>query len=82
MISIALVFLSYPLFAQNVGIGTLTPNTNAVLDIYGANKGLLIPRGNITFRNSLNTNTAKWLMMFDTVTNTIWVHNGNGLSTG
>ncbi len=82
MISIVFAFLSYPIFAQNVGIGTATPNTNAVLVINGANQRLLIPRGNATVRNSLNTNAPKGLMMLDTVTNTIWVNNGNGLSTG
>ena len=30
--------------AQTVGIGTPTPDSNAVLDIYSTNKGLLIPR--------------------------------------
>jgi Chaperone of endosialidase len=31
-------------FAQNVGIGTITPNASARLDISAGNKGLLIPR--------------------------------------
>ncbi len=68
-------------FSQNVGIGTDTPHPNAILDINGINKGLLIPRGDAAFR-SLNNNTAKGLLMFDTITNLIWMHNGNGLSSG
>jgi type VI protein secretion system component Hcp len=30
--------------AQTVGIGTVNPNSNAVLDIFSTNKGVLIPR--------------------------------------
>src|SRR6476661_1511819 len=69
-------------FSQNVGVGTDTPHPNAVLDINGVNKGLLIPRGDAAFRSALNSNTAKGLLMFDTITNMIWMHNGNGLGTG
>jgi hypothetical protein len=78
------VLLLFPCFiqAQNVGIGTATPHPNAVLDIKGINKGLLIPRGDAAARAVLNTNTAKGLLICDTVTNTIWIHNGNGLSSG
>jgi hypothetical protein len=68
--------------AQNVGIGTTTPHPNAQLDISGINKGLLIPRGDAATRAALNTNTAKGLMVYDTVTNTVWTHSGNGLATG
>ena len=34
------------LYAQ-VGIGTLTPNASAMLDINSSNKGLLVPRVNL-----------------------------------
>lgn len=67
--------------AQSVGINTL-PHPNASLDVSGVNKGLLIPRGDAGTRNSLNLNTAKGLMMYDTSTSTIWVHNGNGNGSG
>lgn len=70
------------LFAQNVEIGTDTPHSNAILDINGVNKGLLIPRGDAAFRGSLNSNTAKGLLMVDTLTNSLWMHNGNGFASG
>ncbi|MGC6420011.1 MAG: hypothetical protein ACON48_02840 [Chitinophagales bacterium] len=45
LILLVLVCSSVTLFAQdNVGIGTLTPNPNAALDIESNDKGLLIPR--------------------------------------
>ncbi|MEO6719826.1 MAG: tail fiber domain-containing protein [Ferruginibacter sp.] len=34
--------------AQNVGIGTNTPNASAILDIQSANKGLLVPQVSLT----------------------------------
>ncbi|HAB90019.1 MAG TPA: hypothetical protein DCF84_05735, partial [Bacteroidetes bacterium] len=45
LILVVLVCSTVTLFAQdNVGIGTLTPNPNAALDIESNDKGLLIPR--------------------------------------
>ena len=45
LILVVLVCSTVTLFAQdNVGIGTLTPNPNAALDVESNDKGLLIPR--------------------------------------
>jgi hypothetical protein len=66
----------------SVGIGTTQPHYNAVLDLQGINKGLLIPRGGVNTRANLNSNTAKGLIMYDTITSTLWIHNGNGLASG
>lgn len=77
-------FLPLLIFSQNISInndGSL-PHPNAMLDIRGVNKGLLIPRGDIITRSNLASNTAKGLMMYDTLTNSIWVHNGNALFNG
>lgn len=68
--------------SNRVGIGTTLPNANAQLEIKGTNKGLLIPRGNGATRTALYSNTAKGLLVCDTTTNTIWIHNGNGLASG
>ena len=49
-----IVFLAFNLFtflflqAQNVGIGTASPNANAALDIVSSDKALLLPRLNDT----------------------------------
>ncbi|HZV71063.1 MAG TPA: DUF1566 domain-containing protein [Saprospiraceae bacterium] len=77
-----ILFGSVRILAQGVGIGTLTPHPNAALDVRGVNKGLLIPRGDASSRNVLNTNTAKGLMVYDTTSNLVWIHNGNGLASG
>ena len=77
-----MVVSTWNITGQNVGINTTTPHPNAILDIRGVKKGLLIPRGNPDDRTTLNSNTAKGLLMYDTITNMIWVHNGNGLASG
>jgi len=69
--------------AQNVGIGITTPHVNAQLEVRGINKGILIPAGDANTRNpGLKDNTAKGLIMYDTLRGTLWVHNGNGMPTG
>lgn len=80
----ATVLLPIILFSQNVAVNNdgSTAHPNAMLDIKGVNKGLLIPRGDAATRTALATNTAKGLMMYDTVTNAIWIHNGNGTAGG
>lgn len=68
---------------SQVGIGTMTPNNNAALEVSAANnKGILIPRGDALTRAALNANTAKGLMLYDTTTNSLWIHDGNGAATG
>lgn len=44
LLTIPLFFLSLFGLAQSVGIGTLTPNSSAQLDVSSTSKGLLIPR--------------------------------------
>jgi len=69
--------------AQNVGIGTTTPHPNAILELKSVNKGLLLPRGDAATRNpGLKDNTAKGLLLFDTLSGTLWVHNGDGTPLG
>ena len=74
--------LSLQPMGGSVGIGTTQPHYNAVLDLHGINKGLLIPRGGENSRANLNGNNAKGLIMYDTITSTLWIHNGNGLASG
>ncbi|MDP4264839.1 MAG: tail fiber domain-containing protein [Bacteroidota bacterium] len=83
-ILIVSILLGVPCFlpAQNVGIGTASPHPNAALEIKGFNKGLLVPRGDAATRAALSTNTAKGLLLYDTLLNNLWIHNGNGLSSG
>lgn len=53
-------------FSQ-VGIGTVTPHSSAILDLTAANKGLLLPRVNLTGTgdNTTISNPANGLLVFN-----------------
>lgn len=56
--------------AQNVGIGTNTPNASAKLEIVDANRGLLFPRVSLTATNVAApvSAPANWLVVFNVAT--------------
>ncbi|RYY48797.1 MAG: hypothetical protein EOO06_09070 [Chitinophagaceae bacterium] len=53
-------FYGHSLLAQTVGIGTSTPNSNAILDLVSPNKALLLPR--ISDTTAVATPTAGMLV--------------------
>jgi Head domain of trimeric autotransporter adhesin len=61
--------------AQNVGIGTTTPNANAALEINSNNKGLLMPRLSTSARNSM-VNVSKGMLVYDSTTSVFYYHDG------
>jgi hypothetical protein len=59
------------------------PHPNAMLEIKAINKGLLLPRGDADTRNpALKDNSAKGLLLFDTLRGSVWVHDGDGTPLG
>jgi endosialidase-like protein len=61
----------------SVGIGTATPNTSALLDVFSATKGLLPPRVTATQEAAIGTNAAMaGLMVYNTTTNELETYNG------
>src|SRR5689334_2866347 len=71
---ILLILLSAKLsFAQNVGIGTLTPNNAALLELSSTNKGLLLPRVADT---STITAPVKGLQVYSLASNKLWYYDG------
>ena len=56
------------LSAQNVGIGTASPNTSAKLEIVDANRGVLLPRVALTSTTVAApvASPANWLIVFNT----------------
>ena len=81
---ILLCFLSNSLIAQeNVGIGTSTPNPNALLDLEVPDPatnpmGLLMPRLTTVQRNALTlTNVDQGLAIFNTTTGIMEIWNGS-----
>src|SRR5664279_4888164 len=61
--------------AQNIGIGTTTPNASAILDVKSNTKGMLLPRTSTTSRLAI-VNPAKGLILYDSTTSGFWFHNG------
>lgn len=59
------LFTLYFASAQNVGIGTNTPNPSAQLDVTSTNRGFLLPRMTFVQRNSIS-NPATGLMVYCT----------------
>ncbi len=74
--AITYIIVSTACAQNNVGIGTETPNTSAMLDISSNNKGLLTPRMTTAQRNAIST-PAKGLLVYDTDLNALYHYNGN-----
>ena len=49
------LFFVSNLIAQNVGVGTATPNASAMLEISAGNKGLLIPQVSLIGTSDITT---------------------------
>jgi trimeric autotransporter adhesin len=63
--------------AQNVGIGTASPNASAQLDVSSTTKGMLIPRMTSAQRNAIVL-PAKGLMVYDNDSSAFAFYNGLG----
>ena len=74
-----LFLAAYCSFSQSVGIGTITPDPSAALDITATNKGLLIPRMNINSINAI-VNPARGLLVYDSLVNQLMVNFGTPLT--
>jgi len=73
MKSILILFISIfggTIFAQNVGIGTSTPNLNAKLDVESNNSGLLPTRLTTVQRNAI-VSPPEGLLIYNTTTKCI-----------
>lgn len=79
MKKIALLFLVIAINtttqAQNVGIGTTTPNASAALEIKATDKGMLIPRLTAVQRQAIAT-PANGLLVYDTDSAAFSFYNG------
>ncbi|GIV34020.1 MAG: hypothetical protein KatS3mg031_1555 [Chitinophagales bacterium] len=63
---------------ENVGIGTLTPNPKAILELASREKGFLIPRMTTGERNAINPGGAEiGMMVYNTDDSLFYYWNGN-----
>lgn len=70
-----LLMQAVTLNAQNIGIGTNTPHSSAILDLSSSSKGLLLPRMTSAQRQAIAT-PAKGLLVYDTDANNVYAFNG------
>jgi hypothetical protein len=71
---LTVLLFSFSVTAQNIGIGTNTPNSNAMLDIQSSNKGVLVPRMDSVQRK--NIPGTKGLLVYDSTYQSFWYNNG------
>jgi len=69
-------FVLTNLSAQNIGIGTSTPDPSAALDISNTSKGVLVPRMSFTERNQISNPAAGLLVYVTDSLPGFWYHNG------
>lgn len=62
--------------AQNIGIGTNTPEASALLDVSSTTKGVLLPRMTTLERTSI-AGPSIGLTVFDTDTYSFWIYRGD-----
>ena len=70
-----LSFFAKNMMAQNVGIGTITPNSNAILELKATNKGLLLPR--LTDTNAIVGTIPLGLVMYSSSDNKMYLFQGS-----
>lgn len=73
LFSIIVLFISH--VNAQVGIGTNSPDSSAILDVSSTQRGLLFPRMTTAQRTSI-TSPAAGLHVFDTNTNSAWFFDG------
>jgi hypothetical protein len=71
MLMLLFVITNQILSAQNVGIGTTTPNSSAQLDVSSSTKGMLVPRMTTAQRTAIAL-PASGLLVFDNNTGSFW----------
>lgn len=58
IITLLSAILCFSNSSAQIGIGTTTPNASAALDVFSSNKGILLPRLNLTGRSDVSTISA------------------------
>jgi len=60
----------------NVGIGTSSPHSTAILDVQSTTQGFRLPRMTTTQRNAISVTPAGTIMVFDTTVGRPYYYNG------
>ena len=75
LIGVILVAFCLSNVSSQVGIGTTSPSTSAILELKSSNKGLLFPRTSTASRLAMPG--TKGLMIYDTTVSQFYFHNGS-----
>ena len=75
LLLLAIALFGKTAVAQNIGVGTASPNSSAQLDITSTSRGLLIPRMTTAAMNSI-VSPAKGLQVYDSVRNLLMINLG------
>lgn len=71
---IATISANYCSNGQNVGIGTATPDSSAIVEIKSTDKGFMLPR--LADTNTI-TNPKKGLVIYNNTDSNIWYYTGS-----
>jgi len=74
LLFVMLISFHYAAFAQ-VGIGTDTPHSSAILDVSATDKGIIFPKMSSAQRIAI-ASPAAGLHVYDTGTNSLWYYTG------
>jgi hypothetical protein len=75
-LTVCWLMISISAMAQdNMGIGTLTPDPSAILEVKSTDKGVLLPRLTSAQKNGI-PNPAQGLFIFDIDTESFWYYDG------
>lgn len=69
-------FLTIPLAFSQIGVGTISPDSSAILDVESTKKGFLLPRLTFTQRESIDS-PAEGLMIYNKTVNCIETYTGS-----
>lgn len=61
---------------EQLGIGTDTPNSSAILDIVSTSQGVLLPRMNGSDQTNISLTPPEGLLIYSTTDKSLCVHNG------
>ena len=76
LLLVTITVACYASYAQNVGIGTVSPASSAMLDVNSTSKGFLMPRMSTEQRNAI-VSPATGLQIFNTDNQCINIYDGS-----
>lgn len=77
LFSLLFIYFGSAISAQSIGVGTITPDPSAVIDVSSTAQGMLVPRMTSSQRTMI-ASPAQGLLVFDLSTNSFWFRSSSG----